>query len=167
MRILGIDPGSRHTGWGLVEPQSQGLKAIAHGRISCAQGQPVAQRLAYLTGELENLIESWQPRAAVLETPYHGLNTRSLIVLAEARGALLAVLARRRVEIREYSPAEVKSAVAGNGRAGKQQVARMVRLLLAMSDEGASSDATDALALAICFAHRERMDRLGEGKAAS
>jgi crossover junction endodeoxyribonuclease RuvC len=95
----------------------------------------------------------------VLETPFHGLNPRSLIVLAQARGALLSVVGGRRVEIREYSPAEIKSAVAGNGRADKQQVARMVRLLLRLEGELAP-DATDALAVAICAAHRDRSDRI-------
>ncbi|MEA2692355.1 MAG: crossover junction endodeoxyribonuclease RuvC, partial [Acidobacteriota bacterium] len=89
-----------------------------------------------------------------------------LVVLAQARGALLAAVAGHGVEIREYSPAEVKSAVTGNGRADKEQVARMVRLLLSLGDERVlAADATDALALAICCAQRLRMDRLAEGTA--
>lgn len=90
------------------------------------------------------------------------MNARSLIVLAQARGALLAALAGNGLEVREYSPAEVKSAVTGNGRADKEQVARMVRLLLANAGEGWASDATDALALALCCAQRLRLDRLQE-----
>ena len=90
------------------------------------------------------------------------MNSRSLIVLAEARGVLLAGLAGRGIEIREYSPAEVKSAVTGNGRADKTQVARMVRLLLTTRGDGWAADATDALALAICCAQRLRLDRLRE-----
>jgi crossover junction endodeoxyribonuclease RuvC len=92
------------------------------------------------------------------------MNAHSLIVLAQARGALLAVLAGRGVEICEYSPAEVKSAVTGNGRADKEQVARMVRLLLAARGDGWASDATDALALAICCAQRLKLDRLAHAK---
>jgi crossover junction endodeoxyribonuclease RuvC len=87
------------------------------------------------------------------------MNARSLIVLAEARGALIAALAGRDIEIREFSPAEVKSAVTGNGRAAKDQVARMVRMLLAFDGE-CSEDATDALAVAVCCAQRLRMDRI-------
>lgn len=102
------------------------------------------------------------PDLAALETPFHGMNARSLIVLAQARGALLAALAGSGLEIREYSPAEVKSAVTGNGRADKEQVARMVRLLLATAGDGWASDATDALALALCCAQRLRLDRLRE-----
>jgi crossover junction endodeoxyribonuclease RuvC len=100
------------------------------------------------------------PDRAVLEAPFLGINTRSLIVLAQARGVLLAGLARRAVAIDEYSPAEVKSAVTGNGRADKQQVARMVHILLGAREAGWSADATDALAAALCGAQRLRLDNL-------
>lgn len=158
MLILGIDPGSRHTGYGLVDSQGEKLEALAYGRISCPTDLAIPQRLAHLACELESIVDSWQPQAAVLETPFHGLNSRSLVVLAEARGALLAVLAARGLEIREYTPAEVKSAVTGNGRADKGQVARMVQIILSMVGQKTSTDATDALAVAICFAHRRRRD---------
>ena len=160
MLILGLDPGSRHTGYAVVQAEGGSLTAVTYGRFSCPASQPVPQRLAELARHLSELVARWEPHVAVLETPFHGLNSRSLVVLAEARGALLAVLAARGLEIAEYSPAEVKSAVSGHGRADKEQVARMVRLHLALSDEKISSDASDALAVAICFAQRERMDRL-------
>lgn len=166
MLILGIDPGSRHTGYGVVDARSDKLEALAYGRISCPARLSVPQRLAHLAKELETIVDSWHPEAAVLETPYHGLNSRSLVVLAEARGALLAVLAARGLEIREYSPAEVKSAVTGNGRADKEQVARMVQIILSIVGQKTSWDATDALAVAICFAHRRRQDDLARGNAA-
>jgi crossover junction endodeoxyribonuclease RuvC len=118
-----------------------------------------------VAAELAALVERLAPAAAVLETPFHGPNPRSLIVLAQARGALLASLGDRGLEVLEYSPAEVKSAVTGNGRAGKDQVAKMVRVLLGMERrpgavETLPSDATDALAVAICAAHRFKMDRI-------
>ncbi len=159
MRILGIDPGSRHTGYGVVELHGDELEPLDWGRLSCPPREPVPQRLARLAAGLEELLGRWQPDAAVLETPFHGLNARSLVVLAQARGALLAVLAGRRVPIHEYSPAEVKSAVTGHGRADKRQMARMVGLQLALPEE-AGEDAADALALALCFARRRRLDRL-------
>jgi crossover junction endodeoxyribonuclease RuvC len=158
--ILGLDPGSRHTGYGLVRTADGSLRAVDYGRFSCPPSQPVANRLAGLTQQLREFIDRRQPDVAVLETPFHGLNTRSLVVLAQARGALLAILAERGIEIGEYSPAEVKSAVTGQGRATKDQVARMVRLQLSLQDEKISPDASDALAMAICFAQRHRMDRL-------
>jgi crossover junction endodeoxyribonuclease RuvC len=156
--ILGLDPGSLHTGYGLVEKNGSALRVLDVGRLSCPRGLPVPQRLAHLAGRMGELLARRPPDLAVLESPFAGMNARSLIVLAEARGALLAVLAGRGIEIREYSPAEVKSAVTGNGRADKDQVARMVRLLLGTDGAGWASDATDALALAICCAQRLRLD---------
>jgi crossover junction endodeoxyribonuclease RuvC len=158
--ILGLDPGSLHTGYGLVERHGSALRAVEAGRISCPKTQALPNRLAHLSSCLGELLDRCQPDLAVLETPFHGMNSKSLIVLAEARGVLLAVLAGRGLEIREYSPAEVKSAVTGNGRADKDQVARMVRLLLAAQGAGWASDATDALAVALCCAQRLRLDRL-------
>jgi crossover junction endodeoxyribonuclease RuvC len=159
--ILGLDPGSLHTGYGLVERRGSAVVVVEAGRISCPRDLAVPARLAHLAERLAELVERRHPNLAALETLFHGANARSLIVLAEARGALLSVLAGCGVEIAEYSPAEVKSAVTGNGRAEKEQVARMVRLLLGLPPQGGMSpDTTDALALALCCAQRLRLDRL-------
>ncbi len=160
MRILGLDPGSRHTGFGLIDRQGSRLKPIAQGRISLPGSSPLPERLVHLCRELRGVIERFEPEAAVLETLFRGVNPRSLIVLAQARGALLAALATADLEIHELTPAEIKSAVAGNGRADKQQVARMVRLILGLGDQRLTPDASDALAVAICYAQRLRLDRL-------
>jgi crossover junction endodeoxyribonuclease RuvC len=160
MLILGIDPGSLHTGFGIVERNGSALRVAEAGRLSCPRDLALPSRLAHLAGRLDALLGRWSPDLAALESTFHGRSSRSLIVLAQARGALLAVLAGRGLEIREYTPAEVKSAVTGNGRADKEQVARMVRLLLASQDDGWPRDATDALALALCCAQRLRIDRL-------
>lgn len=161
MRILGLDPGSLHTGYGLVERRGSAVAMIAAGRISCPRTAALPARLAVLAARAGELVTLHRPDLAALETPFHGLNARSLIVLAQARGALLALLAGLGVEIAEYSPAEVKSAVTGNGRADKQQVARMVRMVLGPRAQGSlPPDATDALAVAICCAQRLRLDRL-------
>lgn len=165
MRILGLDPGSVHTGYGLVEKRGSQVRSLDSGRISCRRGLEMPDRLGYLAAELDTLLDRWQPETVVLESLFHGRNTRSLIVLAQARGALISVLARRGLEIREYSPAEVKSAVTGNGRAGKEQVARMVGLLLGLDCGKLTADAADALAVALCGAQRRRMDALrGRGR---
>jgi crossover junction endodeoxyribonuclease RuvC len=160
--ILGIDPGSLHTGYGLLERRGSAVALVAAGRLSCPRALALPARLADLAARAGELVDLHHPELAALETPYHGLNARSLIVLAEARGALLALLAGRGVEIVEYSPAEVKSAVTGNGRADKQQVARMVGMLLG-SAHTMPPDATDALAVALCCAQRLRLDRLAAG----
>jgi crossover junction endodeoxyribonuclease RuvC len=163
--ILGLDPGSLHTGYGLLDRRGSAVALIAAGRISCPRALAVPGRLADLAARAGELVALHRPDLAALETPFHGLNARSLIVLAEARGALLAVLAGRGVEIAEYSPAEVKSAVTGNGRADKQQVARMVRMLLGpAAGSSLPPDATDALAVALCCAQRLRLDRLERGE---
>jgi crossover junction endodeoxyribonuclease RuvC len=161
LKILGLDPGSLHTGYGLVEKRGSALAALEAGRFSCAPELPLPTRLAQLVASLGDLLSRARPDLAVLEAPFLGRSSRSLIVLAQARGALLAAVAGRGIEVREYSPAEVKVAVTGSGRADKGQVSRMVRLLLALdARQHLPSDATDALAVAICGAQRLRLDRL-------
>jgi crossover junction endodeoxyribonuclease RuvC len=158
--VLGIDPGSRLTGFGVVRRDGAKLVALGEGRITLSAAE-LPLRLAALTRELEVVIERYQPEAVVLESLFHGVNTRSLIVLAQARGAILATIGRLGLTTTEYSPAEIKSAVTGNGRADKTQVARMVGLLLGLESRQRSHDATDALAAAICCAQRYRLDVLG------
>jgi crossover junction endodeoxyribonuclease RuvC len=160
VRVLGLDPGSLHTGYGLVEIDGGAARLVACGRISPGRSLPLARRLARLSEGVTALVSHWQPQVAVLESPFLGGNTRSLMVLAQARGALVAALGGARLEVLEYSPAEVKSALTGHGAAAKEQVARMVRLLLELGGETPSLDATDALAVALCYAHREPLDRL-------
>lgn len=160
LRILGIDPGSRRTGFGVVDRHGSRTRSVAFGVISCPQSMSVPERLARLATELRGVIDEHRPDVAVLESLYHGVNSRSLIVLAQARGALLATVAGQGLEVTEYAPAEVKLAVTGNGRAGKDQVARMVKLALGLGQVRAGVDATDALAVALCFAQRYRIDRL-------
>ena len=153
LRVLGLDPGSRFTGWGCVAVAGSRSQLLGCGRIALDPGEPLPRRLATLQVEVGLVVERFAPRVAVLEEPFHGVNARSLIVLAQARGALLAALALRTIEIAELTPAEVKSAVTGNGRADKQQVARMVAMLLPGARDLAA-DASDALAVALGYASR-------------
>ena len=166
MLILGIDPGSRHTGWGVLRWQGDQQSLVADGVLSIRTQLELPARLAELQREIDGLVETHRPDAAAVETPYYGMNPRSLIVLAQARGAILATLARHGIDILEYSPAEVKTAIAGNGRAEKSEVARMVRLLLRLGDETRAADTTDAIAIALCCARRFRLDRLRTAAAA-
>lgn len=153
MRILGVDPGSRHTGYGCIDRDGNDSRVVAFGRVSVGRS-PLSERLVELADGLETVVEELSPDLVALETPFHGMNTRSLIVLAQTRGALLVGLARRDLAVEEYSPAEIKQSVAGNGRAGKEQVKRMVRTLLGIDADDLSDDAADALAVAICCAAR-------------
>lgn len=160
MRILGLDPGSRFTGYGLIERHGSRLRPLTYGRISLRPSDALPDRLARLASELRQLLQQHEPEAVVLESLFRGVNAKSLIVLAQARGALIATVAQEGRPIHEYSPAEVKVAVTGSGRADKQQVGRMVKLILGFGNESLSADAGDALALAICFAQRLKVDRL-------
>ncbi len=160
MRILGIDPGSQRTGFGVVDRHGSRLTAVEYGLITCGS-QPLPDRLAHLAREVAGVVQRCRPDAAVLESLFHGVNVRSMIVLAQARGALVAALALEGLPIAEYAPAEVKNAVTGSGRADKIQVGRMVRLVLGLGQRKIATDATDALAVAICYAQRLRLDQLG------
>lgn len=159
MLILGLDPGSLHTGFGFVERTGSRLTARDHGRFSCPKTQTVPVRLAALCARLDELLDRTAPVLVAVESPFFGVNARSLVMLSQARGALLARLAARGLAIVEYSPAEIKSTVTGNGRADKTQVSRMVGLLLGFHTAKLSPDATDALAVAITAAQRFRFDQ--------
>lgn len=156
MIVLGIDPGSRFTGFGVIRATGTRITLLGEGRIRSTGPRLLSERLAGLVADLEQLVDQFRPDAAVLETLFHGVNPRSLIVLAQARGAILATLARLGLEPAELTPAEVKRAITGNGRADKLQVARMVELLLALPARRRAADTTDALALAICYAQLHR-----------
>jgi crossover junction endodeoxyribonuclease RuvC len=157
LRVLGIDPGSRFTGFGLLVLEGSRVSLLEAGRIVPEAG-------------LAALLDRQPVDVAAVERAFHGVNSRSLIVLAEARGALLSVLAQRGIPVCEYAPAEVKAAVAG-GRATKEQVGRMVGLLLGPVGRGLPADAADAVAVALCYSRRQHLDRLsergGSGPAAS
>lgn len=150
MLILGVDPGSRVTGWGLVGGEATRPALIDSGTIPLPTNRPLAGRLLVLQRSLTGLVERLRPETAAVETPFHGANARSALQLAHARGVILAVLAGAGVEVAEYSPAAVKKAVTGNGRAEKRQVREMVARRLEARAPIASLDRADALAVALC-----------------
>jgi crossover junction endodeoxyribonuclease RuvC len=165
VRVLGVDPGSRHCGWGVIERVGSRLVAVAWGRLSPSAGRPLPERLGEIAAGIAGVIAEHRPDHAAVERVFHGVSTRSLIVLAEARGAVLGELGRLGVGVSELAPAAIKSAVAGSGRADKAQVARMVALLLALPGSRPPADATDALAAALACAQLESFARrLGSGR---
>jgi len=147
--VLGLDPGSTHTGWGVVEFLGGSMTAPAWGRITPKAAGSLADRLREISEGLDALLAEHRPDLVALERVFHGRNSRSLIVLAEARGALLVAIARCGTPIAEVAPAMVKSAVTGSGRSDKQQVSRMVKLQLGLVGRSITVDAADALAVAI------------------
>jgi len=158
MRVLGIDPGTVVTGWGVVEERGSKLSRIASGSIRGRGALPT--RLAGIYENMRELLTRFSPTCVSLEKSFVGSNVQSAFRLGEARGVILAAAALSELDVHEYSPAEVKVAVAGGGRATKDQVQTMVRRLLAINDPMAVSDEADALALAICHLHRARFTAL-------
>jgi len=154
MRVLGIDPGTVATGWGLVEERGSRLVHHSSGVIRCRGALPI--RLARIHEQLQGLIVQLSPGLISLEKSFVGMNIQSAFRLGEARGVILAAAAQADIPVHEYSPAEVKAAVAGGGRATKDQMQRMVGRLLAI-DRVLLSDEADAIALAICHLHRNRL----------
>jgi crossover junction endodeoxyribonuclease RuvC len=154
MRILGVDPGSITTGFGVIDADRGRLVLVDHGSISTPRGADLAQRLWRIHEALVLVIARTSPAVVAVETPFAGHNMKSLIQLAHARGVVLLAAHGAKLPLFEYSPRSVKSAVVGYGAAEKEQVAKMVRVLLpACADSILSPDASDALAVAICHAH--------------
>jgi crossover junction endodeoxyribonuclease RuvC len=162
MRILGIDPGSSATGYGVIERREGKLVHIAHGVIRPVAGAPLASRLDQLYTTLSDVIAQHLPDSSVVEDVFVAASPRSALVLGQARGAILAAVARAGVPVNEYTPAHIKRSVTGNGRATKQQVKSMVKRLLSL-DRVPASDAADALAAAIAYANAGRLEALGVG----
>jgi len=165
MRILGIDPGSSATGYGIVERREGRLVHIAHGVVRPLVGAPLASRLDQLYTSISEVIAHHRPDCTVVEQVFVAASPRSALVLGQARGAILAAVARTGVPVNEYAPARIKRSVTGNGRATKQQVKSMVKRLLSL-ERVPASDAADALAAAIAFANAGRLEALGAGSAA-
>ena len=154
MRILGVDPGSICTGFGVIEENRGKLLLIEQGSISTARRAELADRLWEIHDGLLSVIARTSPGAVAVETPFAGQNMKSLIQLAHARGVILLAARAANLPVVEYAPRSVKSAVVGYGAAEKQQVAKMVRILIAgCGAQVMSADASDALAIAICHAH--------------
>lgn len=156
MRILGIDPGSTATGFGVVERRARGnVVHVAHGTLRPPRGAALPARLHFLYVGISDAARRYAPDVVSVEDVFVAASPRSALVLGYARGAALAALAAAGLEVREYATARIKQAVTGNGRADKGQVQRMVRRLLAL-DGAPPTDASDALAAALCHAHFAR-----------
>jgi len=161
MRVLGIDPGTVATGWGVIDAAHSRLRRVDSGVIRTRGALPM--RLARIYDETRRVLDAYEPAWLSLEKPFVGVNVQSAFRLGEARGAILAAAAHAGVQVHEYSPAEIKVAVAGTGRAVKEQVATMVQRLLAI-DGGLAEDEADALGAAICHVHSRHGAALDSGR---
>ncbi len=163
MRVLGVDPGLARTGVAVVEGAPGALRLVHAGCIDTHPGRPDAQRLTTLFAELEALITLHRPEVGAVEQLFFATNRTTAMRVGEARGVVLCALARAGLEIAEYTPPQVKEAVAGYGGAAKAQVGRMVRTLLGVDHVDGPDDTADACAVAICHHHRARMKRIAAG----
>ena len=153
MRVLGIDPGSQTTGWGVVEGDGRKYSLIDFGSIRAPSSLKFSTRLLKMCNGLEDVIAKHRPEACALEDAFLATNVKVSMKLGQVRGVVLLVAERAALEIHEYSPRLIKQTVVGYGNAEKHQVQEMVRLLLSLKTIPAPHDAADALAVAICHFH--------------
>ncbi len=158
MLVIGIDPGTATTGYGLVrENQDDSLQAVDHGVILTPADMPMAQRLALLYGKLTEILGLHHPDSSAVEKLFFQRNVKTAITVGQGRGVVLLALAQADLAVAEYTPLEVKQAVAGYGGADKRQIQEMVRVLLDLEEIPKPDDAADALAVAICHLHSAKM----------
>jgi len=162
--VIGIDPGTATTGFGLVRDTAQGLEVVDFGTILTPAGLPQEQRLVMLFDQLSKILILHRPESAAVEKLFFSRNVTTAITVGQARGVVLLALARSGLAVDEYTPMEIKQAVAGYGGADKNQIQQMVRALLNLEVVPKPDDAADALAIAICHLHSHRLKRyLEEG----
>jgi crossover junction endodeoxyribonuclease RuvC len=154
MIVLGIDPGTASTGYGVLESAGSRLRALDHGVIETSPGIALEHRLSDIHVRICELLDQHSPDAMAIEELYFGANVRTAFAVGQARGVVLLAAGQRGVPSRSYTPQQVKGAVCGSGRAGKDQVGRMVARLLGLAAPPAPDHAADALAVAICEANR-------------
>ena len=154
MIILGIDPGTAALGYGIVERNGRSLRAIDHGCLVTSPDLPMPERLLAIHSLLDELLSLHQPAVVAVERLFFSRNAQTAIAVGQARGVVLLAAAQHGAPVREATPNEVKSAIAGYGAADKEQVQRMVQLVLGMSELPRPDDAADALAIAVCIANR-------------
>ncbi|HKQ53256.1 MAG TPA: crossover junction endodeoxyribonuclease RuvC [Pyrinomonadaceae bacterium] len=161
MRVLGIDPGSETTGWGVVEGEARRYRLVEYGTIKASPRESFAARLLKISDGIEAVIAKHRPDACSVEEAFYAANVKVALKLGQVRGVLLVAAERAGVEIHEYSPRLIKQTVVGYGNAEKHQVQEMVRVLLSLKSVPEPHDAADALAIAIChFHHAGARDRI-------
>ena len=156
MRVLGIDCGSRITGFGVIDTDGSDCRLVQSGAIRPRNADDLPQRLKFIYSGIVDVIQEWRPEAAAFEGLFYAANAQSALKLGHVRGVAMFAAAFANLSVFEYSPLEVKSAVTGYGRAEKPQVQQMVRALLKLKELPEPFDASDALAVAICHVHSHR-----------
>jgi len=161
MIVIGIDPGTALTGYGIVEETQAGqLRAIEYGIIETSSAQSLEKRLEKLNQSLSQLLILHSPESGAVEKLFFNRNVRTAMSVGQARGVILLALAEAGIEVEEYTPSEIKQAVTGYGGADKNQVQQMVRTLLSLDTIPQPDDVADALAVAICHINSNRFKRI-------
>jgi crossover junction endodeoxyribonuclease RuvC len=158
--ILGVDPGTAITGYGVVASDGDRLQSISYGAIITPPDWPMPRRLRHIHRELSAIVAKHAPTDAVVEKLFFSKNVRTALSVGQARGVALLAAEEAGLSIHEYTPLQIKQAVVGYGRADKGQVQQMVKLLLQLDSIPQPDDAADALAVAICHAHSARFERM-------
>ena len=153
MIILGIDPGTATTGFGVIRTIDNEYELLDYGCITTTMNDPLPNRLTQISKDLTEIVNIWKPDAIAIEELFFSKNVKTAMHVAHARGAIMQKLSEKGYKIYEYKPQEIKEAVSNYGRADKQQVQRMVKMILKMDDIPRPDDAADALAVAICHAN--------------
>jgi len=161
-RILGLDPGLQRTGWGVIDVDGHRTSYVAHGIVASQKNDPLAARLNQIYTGLCDVLETHEPNEAAVEETFVNKNAASTLKLGEARGVVLLAPAHKGLAVGEYSANRIKKSVVGNGHADKNQVITMVKHILPKCGE-LTSDAADALAVAICHAHYQGTQQRWEG----
>ena len=154
MRVLGIDPGTRIVGYGVVDQTGNRLTHVTHGTIAPGRNPTIPERLRAIFEGIQGVIDARKPDVVSIEKVFFGKSVTSAMRIGEGRAVALLAAALRDLPVAEYAPAMVKKALVGSGGADKSQVARMVKTLLALDEVPKSEDASDALAIAVCHCHR-------------
>ncbi len=159
MQILGIDPGSVITGYGLIEATKGKVVHLDNGGIFTSSKEPFSERLCHIHEQIESLLEKFSPDAVAIENIFIAKNVSSTLKLGHARGAAIVAIAKAKIPLFEYSALQVKQAITGYGHASKEQIQKMIQSLLKLP-ETAFKDASDALAVAICHLHSYRIKKV-------
>jgi len=158
MRILGIDPGTAIVGWGIIDVQGGTISVVDYGAITTQAGTEHAVRLWEISEDLKHLVTTFKPDEVAIEELFFANNQKTVMAVAESRGAMLLTFKQLGVIVYEYTPLQVKAAVAGHGRADKKDVQYMVTRLLSLSEVPKPDDVADALAIALCHESRRKFE---------
>ncbi len=161
VRIIGIDPGLRNTGWGVIEAEGTRLSYVADGSVHSEADAPLATRLLQIHSQLAEILKRYAPDEAAIEETFVNKDARATLKLGQARGAAMLAPALAGISVAEYAPNVVKKSVVGAGHAEKDQVKHMVKLLLPRAELN-TADSVDALAIAICHAHHRGSQTLAK-----